>query len=170
VKRVSHSDLSHVKLLLLDFDGVLTDNRVIVHQDGTESVVCSRSDGWGIARLREAGVKVAVVSTETNPVVTARCTKLKIDVAQLVVDKAAAVTHAMSVYGVSREQTAFAGNDVNDIPAMLMVGVPIAVTDSHHECVAAAEYLTEARGGYGAVREIADAILGTVAVDGFKRE
>ena len=68
-----------VDLLVLDFDGVMTDDRVLVDQHGIESVACHRGDGWGIARLRDAGVPIVVLSTETNPVVAARCEKLRIE-------------------------------------------------------------------------------------------
>ena len=68
--------LGGIRLLVLDFDGVMTDNRVLVAQDGAESVMCHRGDGWGIARLKERGVEVAVISTEANRVVEARCRKL----------------------------------------------------------------------------------------------
>src|SRR5437588_12746340 len=72
-------DWGRIRLLVLDFDGVMTDNRVLVDQDGHESVWVHRGDGWGIARLREAGLPVVVISTETNPVVVARCRKLRIE-------------------------------------------------------------------------------------------
>lgn len=69
------------KGIVFDFDGVFTDNSVIVSQDGTESVICSRSDGLGLSKLRALGIPCTVISTETNPVVSKRCEKLRIDAA-----------------------------------------------------------------------------------------
>ena len=80
---------------MLDFDGVLTDNRVLVSQDGTEAVWCHRGDGWGIARLKERGaVRIIVISTEANRVVEARCRKLGLDFIQACDDKLAALRRA----------------------------------------------------------------------------
>lgn len=151
--------LTGVRLLLLDFDGVLTENRVIVDQNGVESVRCHRGDGWGIARLRDAGIDVRVISTETNPVVAARCRKLGVPVQQGVGDKGAVVAGILAETGVLPGQVAFVGNDVNDLPAMTRVGVPIAVADATPGALAAARFVTRRVGGDGAVREVADAIL-----------
>jgi YrbI family 3-deoxy-D-manno-octulosonate 8-phosphate phosphatase len=151
--------LAEVELLLLDFDGVLTDDRVRVDQHGTEAVTCHRGDGWGIARLREAGVSVEVVSTETNPVVAARCAKLSIPCRQGVRDKRRLVAGRIAEAGLAPAQVAFVGNDVNDLGALELVGVPVAVADATAAARAAAIWVTERRGGDGAVREVADAIL-----------
>ena len=70
---------ARIDLIVFDFDGVMTDNRVLVREDGAESVTCHRGDGWGVARLRDAGIRMIVLSTETNEVVAARCAKLKIE-------------------------------------------------------------------------------------------
>lgn len=151
--------LAGVDLVLLDFDGVMTENRVTVDQHGTESVVCHRGDGWGIARLRDAGVRVMVVSTEANPVVAARCDKLGVPCYQGVGDKGEVVDSILEELRAPRERVAFVGNDVNDLPAMSRVGVPIAVADSTPSVLAAARFVTRTVGGGGAVREVADAIL-----------
>lgn len=151
--------LGAVRVLLLDFDGVLTENRVIVDQHGVESVRCHRGDGWGVARLREAGVDVRIVSTETNPVVAARARKLGVPVTQGVGDKGAVVAAILAETGASPSHVAFVGNDVNDLAAMKKVGVPIAVADATPAALAAARFVTRRIGGDGAVREVADAIL-----------
>jgi N-acylneuraminate cytidylyltransferase len=75
-------DLRRIRLCVMDFDGVMTDNRVLTDQDGKEAVWANRGDGWGIARLKEGGVEVAVISTEANPVVAARCAKLRVECVQ----------------------------------------------------------------------------------------
>jgi YrbI family 3-deoxy-D-manno-octulosonate 8-phosphate phosphatase len=148
-----------VDLLVLDFDGVMTDNRVLVDQHGSESVWCDRGDGWGIARLHDAGVPIVVLSTETNPVVGARCAKLRIDVMQSCDDKLRQLRQLAGARGVAASRIAFVGNDVNDLPGLRWVGVPIAVADAAPDVRAACRYVTRRPGGYGAVREVADWIL-----------
>lgn len=151
--------LANVKLLVLDFDGVLTDNRVWVDQDGRESVACNRSDGWGIARLREAGVQLLVLSTEQNPVVAARCRKLKVECIQGCDDKRTRLEQLLEERGLSASQVAYVGNDVNDLACMESVGVAIAVADAESAVRAIASLVTARRGGHGAVREVCDWIL-----------
>src|SRR2546421_1480747 len=107
------TELGIIRLLILDFDGVMTDNRVLADQDGRESVWVHRGDGWGIARLREAEVPVVVISTETNPVVVARCRKLQIDSIQGCEDKLAALQELASERNIGRDLIAYVGNDVN---------------------------------------------------------
>jgi YrbI family 3-deoxy-D-manno-octulosonate 8-phosphate phosphatase len=148
--------LAEARLLVLDFDGVMTDNRVLVDQDGRETVWCHRGDGWGIARLREAGVEVVVLSTETNPVVAARCRKLKIEYIQGCENKLPALQAVAQQRDVRPEQIAYVGNDVNDLECMRWVGLPVAVADAVPEVLAAARWVTSRRGGEGAVREVSD--------------
>jgi YrbI family 3-deoxy-D-manno-octulosonate 8-phosphate phosphatase len=148
-----------VDLLVLDFDGVMTDDRVLVDQHGTESVWCHRGDGWGIARLRDAGVPIVVISTETNPVVGARCAKLRIDVMQSCADKLRLLRQLAGARGIAASRIAFVGNDVNDLPCLRWVGVPIAVADAAPDVRAACRHVTRRPGGRGAVREVAEWIL-----------
>src|SRR5947208_9069855 len=124
---------SAICLLALDFDGVMTDNRVLVDQDGREAVWVHRGDGWGIARLREAGVSVVVISAETNPVVAARCRKLQIDSIQGCDDKLIALQLLARERNIDRESIAYVGNDANDLDCLKWVGLPIAVADAESE-------------------------------------
>ena len=151
---------SAICLLALDFDGVMTDNRVLVDQDGREAVWVHRGDGWGIARLREAGVSVVVISAETNPVVAARCRKLQIDSIQGCDDKLIALQLLARERNIDRESIAYVGNDANDLDCLKWVGLPIAVADAESEVRAVAKRITTRAGGWGAVREVADWILG----------
>jgi YrbI family 3-deoxy-D-manno-octulosonate 8-phosphate phosphatase len=148
-----------VDLLVLDFDGVLTDDRVLVDQHGTEAVWCHRGDGWGIARLREAGIEVIVISTETNPVVGARCRKLQIEAVQSCDDKLHVLQDIASKRHVPAARIAYVGNDVNDLPCLRWVGFPIAVADAMPDVRAACRHITSRPGGRGAVREVANWIL-----------
>jgi 3-deoxy-D-manno-octulosonate 8-phosphate phosphatase (KDO 8-P phosphatase) len=150
--------LRDVQLVAFDFDGVMTDNRVYVNEKGEESVACSRFDGLGLSRLRALGIPACIVSTEVNSVVARRAEKLKTDVTHGVEDKVVAVREYAARHGVSLEHTVFVGNDINDLPALRAVGIPIVVADAHPSVVGAASYVTERRGGQGAVREVCDII------------
>lgn len=151
--------LKALRLVIFDFDGVFTDNTVLVSQEGIETVRCWRSDGLGISRLRSIGVETLIISTEANPIVTVRANKLKIACKQAVEDKAHAVLQACKELGVSTTETAFVGNDINDIPALKSIGLPIAVVDAYPEVLAHVAYQTTKQGGYGAVREICDLVF-----------
>ena len=144
--------------MFFDFDGVFTDNRVIVSEDGCESVICNRSDFIGIARLKEVGVESIVVSAEKNQVVRERCKKLNIECFHGVSDKWQLVAEQISIRNLKPEQCGFMGNDIQDIECMKSVAFPVAVNDAYEEVLEVAKYVTKSRGGYGAVREICDLI------------
>ncbi|MBI4607077.1 MAG: HAD hydrolase family protein [Planctomycetes bacterium] len=146
-------------LLVLDFDGVLTDDRVYVSEDGAETVCCTRGDGMGTTLLRRAGFPVLVISTEVNPVVAARCRKLKVECIQGVADKTLELRRILAERGVRPEEVVFVGNDVNDIGCARLAGCGLAVADAHPMLVAAARGVLSRPGGRGAVREAAELIL-----------
>lgn len=157
--KVTAKEWAAVKLLALDFDGVMTDNRVLVDQDGKEAVLCHRGDGMGIGLLKKAGVGVIVISMEPNPVVSARCRKLKIDCIQNCDKKLKALQQVAAARGLKPREIAFVGNDVNDLECLRWVGIPVAVADAEPEVLEAATYVTKRPGGFGAVREVAERIL-----------
>ena len=150
------------RLLVTDFDGVHTDDRAYVTQDGVEGVVVNRRDGHGVKLLRAAGVDVVILSTERNEVVAARARKLEIECLHGVDDKVLALESIMKRYRVDAADVAYVGNDVNDLQCLEMVGVPICVSDAHVDVLPAARYVTRCAGGAGAIREIADARLASV--------
>lgn len=150
--------LASIQLVVFDFDGVFTDNTVYVNQNGIESVRCWRSDGLGLSRLRDIGVKTFIISTESNPVVTIRANKLKIDCKQGVENKSLVLLNICSDLGIAPENTMFVGNDINDVPAFSSVGFPVAVADAYSEVTAHILFRTEKKGGFGAVREVCDLI------------
>jgi 3-deoxy-D-manno-octulosonate 8-phosphate phosphatase (KDO 8-P phosphatase) len=158
-KLLSQELLASVKLVAFDFDGVFTDNTVFVTQEGAESVRCWRSDGLGLARLRQVGVQVFIISTEMNPVVTVRSNKLKLNCKQGVEDKAATILQVCKELGIAPEITMFVGNDINDIPAFKVVGIPVAVADAYPETYPHIIYRTTKPGGFGAVRELCDLVF-----------
>lgn len=151
--------LASIRLVVFDFDGVFTDNSVYVTHDGVESVRCWRSDGIGLTRLRSAGVRLLILSTEVNQVVTVRANKLKTDCRQGVEDKAATLLEACREHGIDPAHAAFVGNDINDIPAFRVVGLPITVADAYPEVFPHVLYRTVKAGGHGAVREVCDVIF-----------
>jgi len=144
-----------IDLLFFDFDGVLTDNRVLVFDDGSEAVVCTRADGQGFRLLKEAGIKCMIVSTETNPVVTHRARKLGLPVRQSVEDKGSAVREICRQEGVALARAGFVGNDVNDLPALRIVGFSLCPRDAVPAVRQICSHVLSANGGAGVVREIA---------------
>jgi N-acylneuraminate cytidylyltransferase len=151
--------LAAIRLLVFDFDGVMTDNRVVVFEDGREGVLCSRGDGMGMDRLRETGLAVAVISKEGNPVVTARCRKLKIPCVQGVGDKLPVLQGIVAEQGITLADVAYMGNDINDLECMQAVGLAIAPADAEPPILCISGLVTIAKGGFGAVREVADLIV-----------
>jgi YrbI family 3-deoxy-D-manno-octulosonate 8-phosphate phosphatase len=151
--------LSTVELIAFDFDGVFTDNTVLVSQDGIESVRCWRSDGLGLSRVAALGVYLLIISTEENPVVGVRAKKLKLPCKQAVEDKAKAILQTCKEKGVNPAKTMFVGNDINDIQAFRAVGMPVAVADAHPEVYPYVLFITKTLGGQGAVREICDMVF-----------
>jgi len=154
--RVTSNDLD---ALLFDFDGVLTDNRVLVFSDGTEAVVCNRADGLAFDHFRAAGLPAFIVSTETNPVVRARGAKLQVPVLDSVTDKAAAVRELCTANDFAPERLMFIGNDINDLPAMEIVGYSVAVADAHPAAIAAARHVLARNGGEGVARELMESVI-----------
>ena len=148
-----------VQLLVLDFDGVLTDNRVWVDQDGRESVAANRSDSLGLGLLQEKGVEVIIISKERNPVVAARCRKMDIPCIQGEDDKETALRKLLAERHIEPARTVYLGNDVNDLPCFPLVGWAVAVADAMPEVARQADYMLTRPGGHAAVRELCDLIL-----------
>lgn len=148
-----------VDAVITDFDGVHTPDTAYLGEDGHESVRVSRSDGMGVSLLRRAGVPLLILSRERNPVVSARAAKLGVEVLQAVDDKSRAVRDWAQNAGVPLERIAYAGNDVNDLGPMSLVGWPIAVADAHQQVRQQARVVLKRRGGEGAVRELCERVL-----------
>jgi 3-deoxy-D-manno-octulosonate 8-phosphate phosphatase (KDO 8-P phosphatase) len=146
-------------LIVYDFDGVMTDNRVLTLEDGTEGVFVSRSDGWAIARIRDLGIPQVIISTEENPVVAARAAKLNLEAIHGVGDKATVLTQYAARHGLNLDRAAFLGNDVNDLGAMRLVGTPVAPADSHPDIRAIAARVLNANGGAHAIREFYETMI-----------
>lgn len=148
-----------LKLMVLDFDGVLTDDRVWVNERGEEIVAAHRGDGYGLGLVKERGLEVIVLSREENPVVAARCQKLGITAVQGIEDKANKLSELLDERGLNSEDVIYVGNDVNDLPCFPLVGLAVAVADAHPQVLAAADMRLTRAGGHGAVRELCDTLL-----------
>ena len=146
-------------LIVYDFDGVMTDNRVLVMQDGTEAVFANRADGWGISQFRQAGYRQIILSTETNPVVSSRAKKLGLEALQGSGDKLSDLTTFCQSHGIALERVLYVGNDVNDLDAMRSVGYPVAPADAHASVLALAKHVTNSRGGAGVIKELYELLL-----------
>jgi YrbI family 3-deoxy-D-manno-octulosonate 8-phosphate phosphatase len=158
INSILQEAIRKIRLIAFDFDGVFTNNMVYVLQDGSEAVRCNRSDGIGLQKLNKMGIETVIISTESNPVVSARAQKLKIRCFQNCEDKRKTLENLAREYDISLDEVAFVGNDVNDLPCLDCVGLPIVVNDAHPDVVLTARYQTRSRGGNGAVREICDLV------------
>ncbi len=149
-----------VSLLVMDFDGVLTDNRVWVTQNGEEAVAANRSDSLGLALLLEQK-KVAslVLSKERNPVVEARCRKINVPVLQGIDDKATALKNYLVEKKIDPKHVVYIGNDTNDLPCFPVAAFAFAPADALPEVQRRADWVLENQGGRGAVRELCDILL-----------
>ena len=160
LRKKTHVFPAHVDAVVFDFDGVMTDNAVYVTQNGQESVRCDRGDGWGINRLHKAGIKMAVMSTEENPVVQARCAKLNLECFhQLGNSKAECFTNWCVQHNLKMNNTVYVGNDENDIECLVAAGAGVVPADAHESAKQVADLMLSATGGHGAVRELCDIIL-----------
>jgi len=145
-----------VDLVVFDFDGVFTDNRVWVAAGGHEWVACSRSDGIGLQALRDLGVPMMVLSTEPNPVVADRCRKLALPCEHGVADKGARLRALLAERNIDAAHVVYVGNDINDLDCLRTVGCPVVVADAHPAVRSVARIVLTERGGLGAVRELCD--------------
>jgi YrbI family 3-deoxy-D-manno-octulosonate 8-phosphate phosphatase len=143
-----------LSLFLYDFDGVMTDNKVTVDEDGRESVVCNRSDGLAVSIIKQWGIPQAIISTETNKVVLARALKLGIPCIHGISDKKTAVLNYCDELNISLQETLYIGNDLNDLDVMLTVGYPVCPGDAYKEIKKIAKLILPVKGGRGVIREL----------------
>ena len=145
-----------ISLMVYDFDGVMTDNKVTVSEDGTESVVCNRSDGLGVKIISALGIDQLILSTETNRVVAKRAEKLRIDVIHGSFDKKTSLLAHCNSRDIELIDVGYVGNDLNDLEAMKLCGRTFAPYDAHHLIKKWADHIMYSRGGEGVIREIAE--------------
>lgn len=164
-QRVRRPMPKQVDLIIFDFDGVFTDNRVWTDQDGRESVAASRSDSLRFADLRARGVELLILSSEPNPVVTARAKKIGVEVMQGIglQDKGRMMRAVLEQKKVRAEHVIYVGNDINDLPCFEIAGWAVAVADAYPQVIQAADYVLTKPGGRGAVRELCELILKNIS-------
>jgi N-acylneuraminate cytidylyltransferase len=150
-----------IELVLFDFDGVFTDNRVWTDQDGRESVAASRSDSIKFKELRARDIELMILSSEPNPVVTARAKKVGVEVIHGIglQDKGRVMRDVLEKKNIMAENVVYVGNDVNDLPCFEVAGWSVAVADAYPEVLQAADFVLSKPGGHGAVRELCELIL-----------
>jgi YrbI family 3-deoxy-D-manno-octulosonate 8-phosphate phosphatase len=150
-----------VDLIISDFDGVITDNRVWVNEDGTETVAAYRSDSIRIRDMRDAGMDVIILSSEINRVVEARAKKMGVEAFHGIGirEKGRVMREILEQKNVKAENVIFIGNDLNDLPCFEVAGWAVAVADAYPEVIRAADFVLSKPGGHGALRELFDIIL-----------
>jgi N-acylneuraminate cytidylyltransferase len=150
-----------VKLIICDFDGVITDNHVITDQDGKESVIASRSDSMHIKTLRQQGIELMILSSEPNPVVLARAKKMGVEAIHNLgmENKGQAMREVLEQKNIKAEEVIYLGNDLNDLPCFEIAGWSVAVADAYPEVIRAADHVLTKNGGHGAVRELCEIVL-----------
>jgi N-acylneuraminate cytidylyltransferase len=153
-----------IKLVICDFDGVITDNHVITDQDGRESVIASRSDSMHIKTLREKGIELMILSSEPNPVVLARAKKMGVEAIHNVgmQNKGLVMRDVLAQKNLKAEQVIYLGNDLNDLPCFEVGGWNVAVADAYPEVIRAADYVLTKAGGHGAIRELCEIVLSCI--------
>jgi len=151
-------ELENVELVCFDFDGVFTNNKVIVNEDGKESVVCSRSDGLGLDKLKKLKIPIYILSSEKNNLVHARAAKLNINCLNNISSKIDVLKEICNKLNIEISSVLYLGNDINDLSCLMEVGFPVIVRDAHSDLKKYGYYMTNNSGGNGAVREICDLI------------
>jgi len=155
-----HPDINakDIQLIVYDFDGVMTDNKVLVFEDGREAVFCNRSDGLAVQKIKELGINQLILSTETNKVVEARAKKLNIEIIYGVDNKLAALKEYCDKNKCDRKKVLYIGNDLNDLEAMKFAGYPVAPKDAYEQIKKTAKLVLNAKGGEGVIRELYERI------------
>lgn len=155
--------LAGIRLVAFDIDGVFTDGRFYLSDDGVESKAFSTQDGFGIRQLLKAGIEVAVISGRCSPAVEKRMAELK--VAHVILgcsDKTAAFDALAESLGITPEEAAFVGDDIPDLPLLSKVGYSFAVANAVSAVREYCDYTTERSGGAGAVREVCELVLAAI--------
>ena len=156
IKKIKLDDL---EALIFDFDGVLTDNKVHLDQDGNEWVTCNRADGLAFFILEKIKKPTFVISTEKNKVVAARAKKLKIPVLFGIQNKSEVLKKLSLKKKFNLDKTLYVGNDLNDYEALQLCGYSACPSDSHKKIKKIATFKLDAKGGSGVVRELLEEIL-----------
>jgi len=153
--------IKDIHLIVYDFDGVMTDNKVLVFEDGTEAVLCNRADGLAIQKFKKLGVPQIILSTEKNQVVKFRAKKLKIRLFQNITDKKKILISYCKKNGYDLKRVIFIGNDINDLEAMNILGYPVCPIDAHQDVKKIAKMILPKKGGDSVIRELLNKLIKT---------
>jgi len=149
-----------IKLVLMDVDGVLTDNSIIYYETNKDIKAFSARDGLGIEMLHHIGIKTGIISGRRSPIVEYRAKELGIkEINQGVKDKEACLRQLLKKYSLNKHEVLYIGDDLIDLPILLEVGLSAAAADAHEEVLQRVHLICNSPGGKGAVREIADLII-----------
>ena len=144
-----------IDLIVYDFDGVMTNNTVIVSEDGKESVICNRDDGWAIRKIREESeIKQLILTSESNSVVKHRARKLGIGIVGGISNKALYLSRFCKKLNISMSNVLYIGNSLSDLEVMKIVGCASAPEDAHLDIIKIANYVMEKKGGEGVILEV----------------
>jgi YrbI family 3-deoxy-D-manno-octulosonate 8-phosphate phosphatase len=152
--------LNNVKLIVYDFDGVMTDNTAIIDENGKESVSINRSDGLAVIYIKKMNIPQIILTAETNKVVAHRARKLGIDVIQTEKSKILSLKDYLEKNKIDKENTIYIGNEINDIECMQYVGYSLCPADACQKVKKIAGKVLQTGGGRGAVREFYDILMG----------
>ncbi|MBT4774652.1 MAG: HAD hydrolase family protein [Crocinitomicaceae bacterium] len=147
-----------IKLIVYDFDGVMTDNKVYVDQNGNEMVQVNRADGLGVSEIKKLGIEQIIISTEQNPVVSTRAHKLGIPCLQGIENKKMALFDYCKENDIDLKNVAYVGNDINDKNVMENTGLTFCPADAHESIKNISDHVLKTKGGHGVIRELFDLI------------
>lgn len=157
---MSGASLGKIRLIAFDVDGVFTDGRFYLSDNGVESKAFHTQDGFGIRQVLDAGIVVVVISGRSSAAVAKRMSELGVQyVVQACPDKVAAFDEIVATLGISASECAYVGDDIPDLPLLQHVGCSIAVANAVSAVRTQCDYSTAATGGFGAVREVCELIL-----------
>ena len=160
MKKNIKDKLKKIKLLIMDVDGVMTDGRIIMDDEGREIKNFNVRDGHGLKLIQRYGMKVAILTGRQSKVVEHRAKDLEIkDVYQKVYNKKDVFDKILKKHKLSANDAAFIGDDIVDIPVLRRVGFSVAVADAADVVKKSVDYVTKNRGGHGAIREVCEMIL-----------
>jgi YrbI family 3-deoxy-D-manno-octulosonate 8-phosphate phosphatase len=148
--------IDKIKLIIYDFDGVMTNNKVYVDQSGNETVQVNRADGLAIFKIKKLGISQTIISSELNPVVSVRASKLGIPCLQGINNKKDSVLKYCKENDIDIKKVAYVGNDINDKDAMEISGLTFCPSDGHKSIKEISDHILKAKGGNGVIRELLD--------------
>jgi len=148
--------MEYINLIVYDFDGVMTDNKVYVDQNGNEMIKVNRADGLGVSEIKKLGIKQIIISSEKNSVVSTRAGKLDIPCLHGIDNKKDALMDYCTINDIDLACVAYIGNDINDKEALGIAGFTFCPVDAHESIKAISDHVLNTKGGDGVIRELLD--------------